>query len=124
MIKHGIQNSINGLAIGASFTESVKLGVSTWIAIICYELLNDLEKYSFYVKYGFTHKQSVLANLFSNAFCYIGFYISVAIASSFESFNFWIFSITTGIFFYVSLVDLVRNIVKRLRLCNFSFFLF
>ena len=112
MLHHGVQNFINGLVIGASFKETVKLGVSTWIAVICYELPSDLEKYSLYVKYGFTHKQSVLANLLSNFFGFTGFYISVALSSSYESFSLWIFSISTGIFFYVSLVDLVRDIIN------------
>ena len=44
IIGDGLHNFIDGLAIGASFTGSVVIGISTSLAVICEELPHELGK--------------------------------------------------------------------------------
>ena len=46
IIGDGLHNFIDGLAIGASFSGSVVIGISTSLAVICEELPHELGKYN------------------------------------------------------------------------------
>ena len=94
------------MAIGASFSTSISLGISTTIAVICHEIPHELGNYGVMIKSGFTHFQAVMFNLLSATTCLIGFYIGVSITTDPEV-STWIFSVTAGMFFYIALVDLV-----------------
>jgi zinc transporter ZupT len=97
---------IDGLAVGASFAESLSLGLSTTIAVVCHEVPHELGNYAVLIKCGFTHFQALFFNLLSATTCLFGFYIGVSISTD-PQISLWIFSITAGMFIYVSLVDLV-----------------
>lgn len=58
------------------------------------------------VKSGFTHLQALFLNLLSATTCLIGFYVGVSVSTDPEVSN-WIFTVTAGMFIYISLVDLV-----------------
>ena len=98
----------DGLAIGASFAESVKLGVSTTIAIICHEVPHELGNYAVLVKCGFTHVQALLFNFLSALGGFVGFYVGASVSNN-PDVSAWIFTVTAGMFFYVALADIVKR---------------
>jgi zinc transporter ZupT len=110
IVSDAIHNFADGLAVGASFAESVKLGVSTTIAIVCHEIPHELGNYAVLVKCGLTHTQALLLNLLSACSCFVGFYVGVSVASNAEV-SLWIFSVTAGMFFYIALVDLLPTLL-------------
>ena len=69
------------MAVGASFSESLSLGVSTTIAIVCHEIPHELGNYAVLVKCGFTHIQALLFNLLSACSSFIGFYVGASVSS-------------------------------------------
>jgi hypothetical protein len=103
-----MHNCADGLAIGASFAESNSQGIATSIAVICHEIPHELGSYAVLVNCGFTHVQVVLVNLMSACSNFIGFYVAASVSSD-ETVSQWILSITAGMFYYISLADLVRK---------------
>ena len=63
---------------------------------------------------GLTFKKALIANLFSSLTAFVGFFIGVPISADLAA-RPWIFSITAGMFLYISLVDMVRNILTAAR---------
>lgn len=105
----GIHNLTDGLAVGASFSRSLSLGVSTSIAVICHEIPHELGNYAVLVKCGFSHTQALLFNLLSGSTSLVGFYIGVSSDSSGSE---WILTITIGMFLYISLVELLPSLTS------------
>jgi zinc transporter 12 len=72
--------------------------------------------YAILVKCGMSHFQALFFNFLAACACFIGFYIGVSLASN-EDMSFWIFALIAGMFYYVALVDLVRQFSKSKSLC-------
>lgn len=64
--------------------------------------------YAVLVKSGFNHCQALLFNLASALTCLIGFYLGASVSTN-PMVSKWIFTVTAGMFLYLSLVDLVRK---------------
>ena len=107
------------MAVGASFSQSIGMGVGTTIAVVCHEIPHELGNYAVLIKCGFTHWQALVFNLISASTCTIGFFIGVSIAADPEVSR-WIFAITAGMFLYISLVDLV-TLFAYVLLINIKF---
>lgn len=63
--------------------------------------------YAVLMKSGFSYWQALIFNLITALNCLIGFYVGVSISDEKEARK-WIFTITAGMFLYISLVDLVN----------------
>ncbi len=118
-----IHNFVDGLAIGASFSSSNSIGISTTIAVMCHEIPHQLGNYAILVKCGFLHVQAVLEKVVSGVFAFIGFYTAASISTSTSHTTQWIFAVTAGMFYYISLVDLLPLLLthKDWRLGDFLF---
>ncbi|CAF0720855.1 unnamed protein product [Brachionus calyciflorus] len=111
LLGDAVHNFADGMAVGASFSQSVKLGISTTIAVICHEVPHELGNYAVLVKCGFSHIQALLFNLLSATTCLMGFYVGVSVSADPEVSQ-WIFTVTAGMFLYISLVDLLPSVMS------------
>ncbi|XP_059150270.1 zinc transporter ZIP10-like [Physella acuta] len=102
----GIHNFSDGLAIGASFANSIIGGMSTSIAVFCHELPHEIGDFAVLLRAGMTVKQAVLYNCLSSLLCLIGMVIGVAIGNV-ASASLWVFAIVGGMFLYIALVDML-----------------
>ena len=71
----GVHNFIDGLSIGAAFTESVIAGLSVSLAVLCEELPHELGDFAVLLNSGMTIKQAVIYNFLSACTCYLGLII-------------------------------------------------
>ena len=117
------------MAVGASFSDSLSLGVSTTIAIVCHEIPHELGNYAVLVKCGFTHIQALLFNLLSACSSFVGFYVGASVAADPEV-SAWIFTVTAGMFLYIALVEILPTVMSGggewswlvFLLCNLAMF--
>ncbi len=119
----GLHNLIDGLSIGASFSDSILSGISVSVAVLCEEFPHELGMFMFYrshfsiliflgdvailVSAGMSLRQACLYNLLSAISCYIGFIIGVLLGNIDDHIASYIFGIAGGMFLYISLASMV-----------------
>ncbi|CAL1543497.1 unnamed protein product [Lymnaea stagnalis] len=109
-----IHNFVDGLSIGAAFTEDITLGISISLAVICEELPHELADIAILLHSGLSIKKSLLINFLSACVCYIGLVIGVLLGSNIAEASKWIFAIAGGLFLYVPLVDMLPDMSNHL----------
>ncbi|XP_053385137.1 metal cation symporter ZIP14-like [Mercenaria mercenaria] len=102
----GLHNFIDGVSIGAAFTESILAGVSVSVAILCEELPHELGDFAVLLNAGMKIKRAVLYNFLSACMCYLGLVVGIFLGESTAAHT-WVFAFAGGMFLYISLVDMM-----------------
>ncbi|CAB4056822.1 SLC39A14 [Lepeophtheirus salmonis] len=76
----GVHNFIDGLSIGAAFTESILTGISVSIAVFCEEFPHELGDFAVLLNAGMTIKQAMIYNFLSACTCYLGLIIGILLS--------------------------------------------
>uniref|UniRef100_A0A8C5DJL3 Zinc transporter ZIP4 n=1 Tax=Gouania willdenowi TaxID=441366 RepID=A0A8C5DJL3_GOUWI len=109
-IGDGLHNFADGLAIGAAFSLSWKSGLATSLAVLCHELPHELGDFAILLHSGLSVKKALLLNVASAMTSYIGLYIALSVATDLASKQ-WIAAITSGLFLYVGLADMLPTML-------------
>lgn len=102
----GLHNFIDGVSIGAAFTESILAGVSVSLAIFCEELPHELGDFAVLLNAGMSLKRAVMYNFLSACMCYVGMVIGIVLGENTAAHT-WVFAFAGGMFLYISLVDMM-----------------
>ncbi|KAL0961924.1 hypothetical protein UPYG_G00333420 [Umbra pygmaea] len=105
-----IHNFADGLAIGAAFSVSWKSGLATSLAVFCHELPHELGDFAILLHSGLSVKKALMLNGASALTSFIGLYISLSISTDLATKQ-WISAITSGLFLYVGLADMLPTMV-------------
>lgn len=119
IIGDGLHNFIDGLSIGAAFTESIYQGMIICIAVIFEELPHELGDFAVLISSGMTVRQALGFNFLSACTCYIGMIFGIVLGDMAQSASF-IFALAAGMFFYISLVDMMGELSAALEECKGS----
>jgi len=101
----GIHNFIDGLSIGAAFSESILTGVSVSVAVLCEEFPHELGDFAVLLNAGMRSREALLYNFLSACTCYLGLILGILLGEL--DGNIYIFGLAGGMFLYISLVDMV-----------------
>lgn len=102
----GFHNFIDGVSIGAAFSESILTGISISLAVMCEELPHELGDFAVLLNAGMTMRQAVSYNFLSATTCYLGLFLGILLGE-FTQDNTAVFAVAAGMFLYIALVDMV-----------------
>ncbi|CAD5234822.1 unnamed protein product [Bursaphelenchus xylophilus] len=111
----GLHNLIDGISIGAAFSESLLSGVSVSVAVLCEEFPHELGDVAILVSAGMTLRQALVYNLLSAMSCYIGFFIGVLLGNVDDSFASYAFGFAGGMFLYISLACMMPEMKNAME---------
>ncbi|KAK4471143.1 hypothetical protein MN116_005539 [Schistosoma mekongi] len=117
----GLHNFCDGIAIGAAFASDMRGGLSTSIAVLCHELPHELGDFAVLLHTGMSVKSALFYNLLSSVLCAAGMIIGFLLGGL-HSLDTWIFMLSSGMFIYIALVDMMpelsANQLKGNRFCH------
>lgn len=119
IIGDGLHNFIDGLSIGAAFSDSISLGMSTSVAVIFEEFPHELGDFAVLIASGMTVRQALGFNFLSACTCYIGMIVGILLGDLTQSAS-YIFALAGGMFLYISLVDMMGELSAMLEECKES----
>lgn len=111
ILSEGLHNFIDGLSIGAAFTESVLRGFSLSLAIICEEFPHKLGDFAILLAAGMSFKTALLCNFLSTSLIYAGIVIGILVGENL-GINMWIYAMAAGMFLYIAICDMVYLILN------------
>eukprot|EP00092_Neocalanus_flemingeri_P078687 GFUD01097926.1.p1 GENE.GFUD01097926.1~~GFUD01097926.1.p1 ORF type:complete len:490 (+),score=90.16 GFUD01097926.1:171-1640(+) len=112
----GIHNFIDGLSIGAAFSESILTGISVSVAVLCEEFPHELGDFAVLLNSGMTMKQAMMYNFLSACTCYLGLILGILLGEL--DANCYIFALAGGMFLYISLVDMVPELNETVEVAS------
>uniref|UniRef100_A0A8R1HJC6 Uncharacterized protein n=1 Tax=Caenorhabditis japonica TaxID=281687 RepID=A0A8R1HJC6_CAEJA len=105
----GLHNLVDGIAIGASFMTSLKLGFITTIAVVCHELPHEIGDLAVLIDSGLSMTRALILNLLSALTSYVGLFVAIALGEN-KVMETVLLAVTAGMFLYVAWVDMLSHL--------------
>lgn len=112
LVADGIHNLIDGLLIGASFMNSIELGITTSMAVLLHEIPQEIGDLAILLHSGLPLKKAALLNLLSGSLSLLGVIIVWTLGSQGRWQSFLI-PITAGGFIYLAASDLIPEMHRH-----------
>jgi len=108
LLADGLHNLIGGMFVGASFLDSIELGLSAWVAAAAHEVPQEIGDFAILIHEGWSKKKALLLNFISALTFPVGGLIAYAASQSIDvSF---LIPFAAGNFLYIGASDLIPEI--------------
>ena len=116
LVGDGFHNLIDGMIIGTAYLVDVHLGVATTMAVAFHEIPQEIGDFAILIHSGFSKARALLLNFISALVAVVGvliaFWFGQAVAGALPL----LLAFTAGGFIYISLVDLIPELHKEVRI--------
>ncbi|NWI13813.1 S39AA protein, partial [Crypturellus soui] len=112
MLGDGIHNLMDGVAIGAAFSQSAMGGLSTALAVLCHELPHELGDLAVLVRAGVSPRALLLLALFSALLSCAGAAVGAAAGQGATHITPALLAAAAGLFLYVALADMLPEVLR------------
>ena len=116
LISDASHNFTDGLALSASFFQSIQLGISTTVAILIHEIPHEIGDYAILIQSGMSHKKAIMMQFFTAVGAFMGTTLGVLLQTgqaSLKTSTNWILPFTAGGFIYVALVSIIPELNEQ-----------
>ncbi len=93
---------VDGLPIGAAFSESLNFGISILLASLLHEIPHELGDYAVLRSAGFSNWTVFILNTICSFFSMVSYLIISSVKPDKELAD-WMLTVTAGVFFYLAL---------------------
>lgn len=108
-----IHKLVDGLSIGAAFSESLNSGISLSIVILLHEIPHELGDYSVLRSAGFSNWTIFFLNSTCSLFSLISYLIISSVKAD-KELGKWMLAVTAGVFFYLALGVMVNIFLTKI----------
>jgi len=105
-----VHNFLDGVVIGASYTVSVPLGVTTTLAVLLHEIPHEIGDFGILVHAGFSVRMAILFNFLTALTAILGTILALMVGPHLQSFSVSMLPITAGGFIYIAGSDLIPEV--------------
>jgi zinc and cadmium transporter len=110
LIGDSIHNFIDGMLIGASYSVSIPIGISTTLAVFFHEIPQETGDFGILIHSGYSVKKALVVNFLTGITAVIGVLIALFIGPRVEWFAFSLLPFTAGGFIYIAGSDLIPEL--------------
>ena len=106
-------NLIDGMIIGASFSVSIPIGITTTLAVILHEIPQEIGDFGILVHGGFSVRKALVFNFLCSLTAILGALISLLVGPHVEGYSLYLLPITAGGFIYIAGSDLIPELQHK-----------
>jgi len=110
LIGDGVHNFIDGLIIGATYSVSIPLGITTTLAVVLHEIPQEIGDFGVLVHGGLSIRNALIFNFLSAVTSILGAVISLTIGPHVQGYTTALVPITAGGFIYIAGSDLIPEL--------------
>lgn len=110
----GLHNFIDGVTMGAAFSQSILEGISISVAVICEEFPHELGDFAILLSSGMSMRKALGYNFLSACTCYLGLVFGILLGDLSDATP-YVFALAAGMFLYISLVDMLGELSNKLE---------
>ncbi|CAD6187093.1 unnamed protein product [Caenorhabditis auriculariae] len=103
-------NFVDGMSMGAAFSDNLLRGLSIGIAVISQQFPQELGVLAILIKSGLGLKRTLLFNMVPIILSYLGFGVGVLLDSVDDTYDQYIFAVSSGMYMYIFLGTLIPEI--------------